>query len=90
MAAYAEYAERKPVKKRQKQREKDAKKAEKAAAAPAQPTKKKTASAEEDEAHLNPNQYFEIRSRAIQKLRQSHQPNPYPHKFHVDYDLRKF
>lgn len=65
------------LKKRQKQREKDAKKAEKAATAPAAPApKKKTASAEEDEAHLNPNQYFEIRSRAIQKLRQSHDPNP--------------
>ncbi|GAM88410.1 hypothetical protein ANO11243_064430 [Dothideomycetidae sp. 11243] len=79
------------LKKRQKQREKDAKKAEKAAAAPAAPAKKKpTASAEEEEAHLNPNQYFEIRSRAIQKLRQSHNPNPYPHKFHVNYDARNF
>lgn len=65
------------LKKRQKQREKDAKKAEKAAAAPPPPAKKKAAaSAEEEEAHLNPNQYFEIRSRAIQKLRQSHNPNP--------------
>ena len=65
------------LKKRQKQREKDAKKAEKAAAAPPAPVKAaKTASAEEEEANLNPNQYFEIRSRAIQKLRQSQTPNP--------------
>ncbi|KAI4739333.1 lysyl-tRNA synthetase [Aureobasidium sp. EXF-12298] len=78
------------LKKRQKQREKEAKKAEKAATNTAPPAKKKTVSAEEEEAHLNPNQYFEIRSRAIQKLRLSHEPNPYPHKFHVDYDLRKF
>ncbi|KAG9626989.1 hypothetical protein KCU64_g18510, partial [Aureobasidium melanogenum] len=78
------------LKKRQKQREKEAKKAEKAATTTAPPAKKKTASAEEEEAHLNPNQYFEIRSRAIQKLRQSHEPNPYPHKFQVNYDLRKF
>ncbi|KAF2151895.1 putative Lysyl-tRNA synthetase, cytoplasmic [Myriangium duriaei CBS 260.36] len=79
------------LKKRQKQREKDAKKAEKAAAAPPKPeAKKKVASAEEEEAHLNPNQYFEIRSRAIQKLRQSHNPNPYPHKFQVNYDARNF
>ena len=37
-----------------------------------------------------PQQYFEIRSRAIQKLRESHEPNPYPHKFHVNYDIRNF
>ncbi|KAF2223764.1 putative Lysyl-tRNA synthetase, cytoplasmic [Elsinoe ampelina] len=78
------------LKKRQKQREKDAKKAEKAASAPAPAAKKKTASAEEEEAHLNPNQYFEIRSRAIQKFRQTQNPNPYPHKFQVNYDARNF
>jgi len=35
-------------------------------------------------------QYFEIRSRAINKLRQTKNPSPYPHKFHVNYDLRNF
>ena len=35
-------------------------------------------------------QYFEIRSRNIQKLRQSHDPNPYPHKFHVNSYLPEF
>ncbi|KAF4553063.1 Lysine--tRNA ligase cla4-like protein [Elsinoe fawcettii] len=78
------------LKKRQKNREKEAKKAEKAASAPAPAPKKKTASAEEEEAHLNPNQYFEIRSRAIQKFRQTQNPNPYPHKFQVNYDARNF
>jgi lysyl-tRNA synthetase, class II len=29
-------------------------------------------------------QYFEIRSRNINKLRQTKNPNPYPHKFHVN------
>lgn len=62
-------------KKRQKLREKEAKKAEKAATTTA-PPKKKAASAEEEEAHLNPNQYFEIRSRAVQKFRTSQEPNP--------------
>lgn len=33
-------------------------------------------------------QYFEIRSRNINKLRQTKNPNPYPHKFHVNYDVR--
>src|SRR5271165_4705160 len=35
-------------------------------------------------------QYFEIRSRNINKLRQSKNPNPYPHKFKVNCDLRDF
>jgi len=39
---------------------------------------------------LNPNQYFEIRSRAVNQLRQTRQPTPYPHKFHVNYKLGKF
>lgn len=72
------------LKKRQKKREADAKKAEKAAAAPPKPAadkKKKSEIAEEEE--LTPNQYFEIRSRAINKLRETKSPNPYPHKFDV-------
>ncbi|KAJ5129565.1 Nucleic acid-binding OB-fold [Penicillium bovifimosum] len=78
------------LKRRQKQREKDAKKKEKEAAAPPKPKSEKKTSAEEDEANLTPNQYFEIRSKRINKLRETKQPNPYPHKFHVDTDLRKF
>ncbi|KAL1621965.1 lysyl-tRNA synthetase [Neofusicoccum ribis] len=74
------------LKRRQKQREKEAKKAEKAAAAPPKPKKEK-AEAEEE---LTPNQYFEIRSRTVNKLRQTHDPNPYPHKFQVTTDLREF
>lgn len=74
------------VKRRQKQREKDAKKAEKAAAAPPKPKKEK----QESEEDLTPNQYFEIRSRTVNKLRQTHEPNPYPHKFNVTTDLRDF
>ncbi|KKY14186.1 putative lysyl-trna synthetase [Diplodia seriata] len=74
------------LKRRQKQREKDAKKAEKAAAAPPKPKKEK----QESEEELTPNQYFEIRSRAVNKLRETHQPNPYPHKFNVTDDLREF
>ncbi|KAK7711573.1 lysyl-tRNA synthetase [Botryosphaeria dothidea] len=74
------------LKRRQKQREKDAKKAEKAAAAPPKPKKEK----QESEEDLTPNQYFEIRSRTVNKLRQTHEPNPYPHKFNVTTDLRDF
>ena len=79
------------LKKRTKQREADAKKAAKAAAAPPKPAAtKKAPSAEEQEKELTPNQYFEIRSRAVNKLRESHDPNPYPHKFQVFTDLREF
>ncbi|KAJ5796292.1 uncharacterized protein N7518_004832 [Penicillium psychrosexuale] len=78
------------LKRRQKQREKDAKKKEKEAAAPPKPKAEKKSSAEDDEANLTPNQYFEIRSKRINKLRETKQPDPYPHKFHVDTDLRKF
>ncbi|KAF2136229.1 uncharacterized protein K452DRAFT_302916 [Aplosporella prunicola CBS 121167] len=78
------------LKRRQKQREKDAKKAEKAAAAPPKAKKEKAVSAEDEEKELTPNQYFEIRSRAVNKLRQTQEPNPYPHKFQVTTDLREF
>lgn len=77
------------IKRRQKQRELDEKKAAKASKVPAK-AEKKTQSAEEQEADLTPNQYFEIRSRKIQELDKTHKPNPYPHKFHVTTDLLDF
>ena len=42
------------------------------------------------QANIGIQQYFEIRSRNINKLRQSKNPNPYPHKFQVTTDLRDF
>ncbi|GAA5847397.1 hypothetical protein JCM9279_000461 [Rhodotorula babjevae] len=83
------------LKKRIKARENAKKKADKAAAAPAQPTAKTSAADAEEE--LSPNQYYEIRSRAIQKLRAIPNdqrtlstPNPYPHKFHVTVSIPTF
>lgn len=35
-------------------------------------------------------QYFEIRSNRINRLRESKEPNPYPHKFQTNVDLRDF
>lgn len=79
------------LKKRQKARQKEEEKKKKAAARPAAAAPpKKAGSAEAAEKDLTPNQYFEIRSRNINKLRETKSPNPYPHKFHVDYDLRNF
>ncbi|KAH9932521.1 lysyl-tRNA synthetase [Fomitopsis serialis] len=75
------------LKRREKQREKEAKKAEKAAAAPAKSAAKATGPNEDD---LNPNQYFELRSRHIQKLRETQSPNPYPHKFEVSLSISRY
>ncbi|KAI9158113.1 lysyl-tRNA synthetase [Paramyrothecium foliicola] len=73
-------------KRRVKQREKEAAKAEKAAAKPQDAAPKKNAEAAEKD--LTPNQYFEIRSAAVNKLHV--QGKAYPHKYNVDYDIRKF
>ncbi|KAG0124122.1 hypothetical protein HOY82DRAFT_201510 [Tuber indicum] len=76
------------LKKRQKKRENDAKKAGKAVAAAATAPPAGGAAAtgvgrQLDDGELTPNQYFEIRSRSINRLRETKAPNPYPHKFHV-------
>lgn len=39
---------------------------------------------------LDPRQYFERRSRAVKKLKQDNDPNPYPHKFQVTTDMQEF
>jgi lysyl-tRNA synthetase, class II len=88
------------LKRRQKQREKDEKKKEKEAAMPARPKKENKDAAEELNPNVcnqawctaivlsnTIQQYFEIRSNKINALRTSKQPNPYPHKFHVNYKL---
>ncbi|XP_056604240.1 lysine--tRNA ligase isoform X1 [Triplophysa dalaica] len=46
-------------------------------------------SANEDEESLDPNQYFKIRSQAIQALKGTSE-DPYPHKFQVDLSLADF
>ncbi|KAL7664314.1 Lysine--tRNA ligase [[Candida] zeylanoides] len=81
------------LKKRQKARANEAKKAEKAARGAA--TAPKVAKKSDELADLNPNQYFEIRSRQVEELRAAHdadasQLNPYPHKFHRSLTLPQF
>jgi lysyl-tRNA synthetase class 2 len=53
------------LKKRQKQRQKEAEKAAKAAAAPPKASGKPKNAAGEEEKDLNPNQYYEIRTRHV-------------------------
>lgn len=81
------------LKKRQKQRANEAKKAAKAANTAN--TAPKVAKKKDDLADLNPNQYFEIRSRQIGELRDTSIKddaafNPYPHKFDVSMQLPEF
>ncbi|KAF7327573.1 Lysine--tRNA ligase [Mycena kentingensis (nom. inval.)] len=70
------------LKRRNKQREKEQRQANKPA-----PTQAASRPAEED---LNPNQYYELRSRQILNLKQTQNPNPYPHKFHVSSSLTSY
>nr|GAT60977.1 lysyl-tRNA synthetase [Mycena chlorophos] len=72
------------LKRREKARAKEAAKANKP---PPQQQQNKPASAEDD---LNPNQYYELRSRQILNLKQTLSPNPYPHKFHVTRSLTSY
>ncbi|AQZ13135.1 KRS1 (YDR037W) [Zygosaccharomyces parabailii] len=76
------------LKKRQKQRQVEAKKAAKKANAQPQPGPKKKK--DDALADLSPSQYFEARSRQILELKKTHQPNPYPHKFHTSTSLADF
>ncbi|KAH8705021.1 lysyl-tRNA synthetase [Talaromyces proteolyticus] len=76
------------LKRRQKNREREAKKKEKEATAPPKAEKKK--SDEEDELNLSATQYFNIRATRINKLRETKNPDPYPHKFQVTTDARQF
>ncbi|KDN48529.1 lysyl-tRNA synthetase [Tilletiaria anomala UBC 951] len=84
------------LKKRQNARAAAEKKAAKAAAAPAvaAPAAGKAAAGaegqEEDADDLSPQQYYERRCKTVLKLRETHQPDPYPHKFHVSISLSEF
>ncbi|KAL9974645.1 hypothetical protein ACROYT_G011706 [Oculina patagonica] len=74
------------LKAEQKAKEKEAKQAQKAQSTPAAENKKKD---ELDEESLDPNQYFKIRSQAVQALKSTSE-SPYPHKFHVSTSLTEF
>ncbi|KAF8907878.1 hypothetical protein CPB84DRAFT_1674643 [Gymnopilus junonius] len=73
------------LKRREKQRQKEAAKASKAPAPVAKAVVEKPSGP--SDADLNPNQYYEMRSRQILALKASQEPNPYPHKFHVSTSL---
>ncbi len=78
------------LKRRTKVRAREASKKEKEAANPDKPAgakKGELAASGEAEDEVDPRLYFENRSRAILKLRETQAPNPYPHKFTVTLSL---
>ncbi|KAF2716679.1 lysyl-tRNA synthetase [Polychaeton citri CBS 116435] len=83
-----EYVSKSEFKKRQKQREKTKKREADAANKQPPPASKKKHAAEEEE-DVDPRLYFENRCKTI-KGEIDAGPYPYPHKFHVTYDLKKF
>ncbi|TFK44100.1 lysyl-tRNA synthetase [Crucibulum laeve] len=74
------------LKRREKQRTKEASKANKAPV----PQAKAKAETKPNEEDLNPNQYYELRSRQIRALKESQSPNPYPHKFNVTRSITSY
>ncbi|KAG6902944.1 Lysine--tRNA ligase [Termitomyces sp. Mi166 len=77
------------LKRREKQRAKEAHKAAKVPA-PEAKAKVETKPSGTNEEELNPNQYYELRSRQILQLKQTQSPNPYPHKFHVTRSIQSY
>jgi len=77
----------KEEKKAAEKAEKEKAKAEAAAANPAKPTAEKPKSAEED---ISPNEYFKLRSLAVEELKLDPATHPYPHKFSVSTSLTTF
>ncbi|KAL1409954.1 lysyl-tRNA synthetase [Vanrija albida] len=91
MVSKSEYKKR--VKARQKEAEKAAKAAEKAAAAAAAPAagaSTSNAGAADAEEQLDAAAFFELRSNAVKKWRETKNPDPYPHKFHVSSGVPNF
>jgi len=81
------------LKRRLKEQKKAAEKAEKekakaeAAAANPQKSEAKPKTSEEE---ISPNEYFKLRSQAVEDLKQEGSTHPYPHKFHVSTSLTSF
>ncbi|XP_046843017.1 lysine--tRNA ligase-like isoform X2 [Xenia sp. Carnegie-2017] len=77
------------LKRRMKKEKKDKEKEEKIAQQKANEAHLKEKKGNELDETLDPNKYFEIRSNAVAKLKQS-ASKPYPHKFHVSISLEEF
>ena len=83
------------LKRRQKAEKKAAEKAQKAAEkAKEEPPKSEGAKAAKNDAlnsdEITPNEYFKLRSKAVEDLKNDPATHPYPHKFHVSISLTEF
>merc|ERR1719400_1346010 len=79
------------LKRRLKEQKKAAEKAEKdkAEAAAADP-KKAEVKPKTSEEEISPNEYFKLRSQAVEDLKGEEATHPYPHKFHVSTSLTAY
>jgi len=75
------------LKRRLKAEKKAAEKAEKEKNKP--PSTQKSAKPKESEEEISPNEYFKLRSGAVEELKKT-DAHPYPHKFHVSVSLTHF
>jgi len=93
-AAGGEKESKNALKRRLKAEKQAAEKAEKekakAAEAAANPTATKDAKPKASEEEISPNEYFKIRSAAVEELKSNPASHPYPHKFHVSTSLTAF
>jgi len=82
------------LKRRLKEQKKAAEKAEKekakAEAEAANPKKAESAKPKVSEEEISPNEYFKLRSQAVEDLKLESGSHPYPHKFHVGISLTNY
>ena len=82
------------LKRRQKAEKKAAEKAQKAAEKAKDEPAKGDAKANKNDAlnseEITPNEYFKLRSLAVEDLKNDPATHPYPHKFHVSISLTEF
>lgn len=87
MADVEEKLSKNELKRRQKAEQKEKEKAAKEKSKINEKVKDKLVKL--DESNISPNEYFKLRSLAVQKLKENNE-NPYPHKFHVSTSLDDF
>lgn len=78
------------LKAEQKVKEKAEKDKEKEKNAAENGSDKKTGDAEVNEAEISPNEFFKLRSTAVEELKKRPETHPYPHKFNVTTSLENF
>ncbi|BES88349.1 lysyl-tRNA synthetase [Nesidiocoris tenuis] len=89
MADSEEKLSKNEIKRRQKAKEKAAKEALKEAEAQKKAEASTKAAVKISEEEISPNEYFKLRSAAVQELKKSG-ASPYPHKFQVTISLEEF